>query len=227
MIGFKDPIGRTIKLDDETLTIVGVVEDVLMRDPFKPVSPTVILFNADNVSSIFLRLKQTAGLEKALAAIKPIVERHNPSLPFEYSFVDEEFQKKFTTENQVAKLAGIFAGLAIFISCLGLFGLAAFMAERRIKEIGIRKVLGASVANLWALLSKEFVLLVLMACVIAAPLAFWLMKNWLQKYDYRIDISWFVFVIAGLVALVIALLTVSTQAIKAAISNPVKSLRTE
>jgi len=227
MIGFKDPIGKTIKLDDQVLTIVGVIEDVLMRDPFKPVSPSVILFNADNVSSIFLRLKRTAGLEKALAAIKPIVERHNPSLPFEYSFVDEEFQKKFTTENQVAKLAGIFAGLAIFISCLGLFGLAAFMAERRIKEIGIRKVLGASVANLWALLSKEFVLLVLFACVIAAPLAFWLMKNWLQKYDYRIDISWWVFVIAGLLALVIALVTVSTQAIKAAISNPVKSLRTE
>src|SRR5687767_14720306 len=227
MIGFKDPIGRTIKLDDETLTIVGVVEDVLMRDPFKPVSPTVILFNADNVSSIFLRLKQTAGLEKALAAIKPIVERHNPSLPFEYSFVDEEFAKKFTTENQVGKLAGIFAGLAIFISCLGLFGLAAFMAERRVKEIGIRKVLGASMTNLWMLLSKEFVLLVLTAGIIASPLAYWLMHDWLQQYDYRIHISGWIFAIAGLLALIIAVCTVSTQAIKAALANPVKSLRTE
>lgn len=227
MIGFKDPVGKTIKLDSTRLTIIGVVENVLMKNPFQPVSPTAILFNTDNVSNIFLRLKSTASLEKSLAGIKPIIEKYNPSLPFEYSFVDEEFQKKFTTENQVAKLAGIFAGLAIFISCLGLFGLAAFMAERRIKEIGIRKVLGASVANLWLLLSKEFVLLVLIACLIASPLAFWLMKDWLQKYDYRIDISWWIFIIAGVLALIIALLTVSTQAIKAAISNPVKSLRTE
>jgi len=227
MIGFKDPVGKTIKLDSTVLTIVGVVENVLMKNPFQPVSPTVILFNADNVSNIFIRLKSAAGLEKALAAIKPHVEQYNPAVPFEYSFVDEDFQKKFTTENQVAKLAGIFAGLAIFISCLGLFGLAAFMAERRIKEIGIRKVLGASVANLWLLLSKDFVLLVMIACLIASPLAFLLMNGWLQKYDYRIDISWWVFIVAGVLALVIALLTVSTQAIKAAISNPVKSLRTE
>ncbi len=227
MIGFQDPVGKTIKLDSTRLTIIGVVENILMKNPFQPITPTAILFDTTNVSNIFLRLKSTASLEKSLAAIKPIIEKYNPSLPFEYSFVDEEFQKKFTTENQVAKLAGIFAGLAIFISCLGLFGLAAFMAERRIKEIGIRKVLGASVANLWLLLSKEFVLLVLIACLIASPLAFWLMKDWLQKYDYRIDISWWVLIIAGVLALVIALLTVSTQAIKAAISNPVKSLRTE
>lgn len=226
MIGFKDPIGKTIKLDDQPLTIVGVVENVLARNPFKPVSPTVILFNAENVSNIFLRLKP-ADLEKALAAIKPIVERYNPALPFDYSFVDEDFQKKFTTENQVAKLAGIFAGLAIFISCLGLFGLAAFMAERRVKEIGIRKVLGASVINLWMLLSREFVLLVSVAALIASPLAFWLMKDWLQKYDYRIDISVWVFVLAGITALFIALVTVSSQAIKAAIASPVKSLRAE
>ena len=227
MIGYKDPIGKTIKLDTQRLTIVGIIENVVMRNPFKPVSAAAMLFNADNVSNFFLRLKPTADLKKALAAIKPIVEKYNPAMPFEYSFVDEEFQKKFTTENQVAKLAGIFAGLAIFISCLGLFGLAAFMAERRVKEIGIRKVLGASVTNLWMLLSKEFVLLVLVAFLIASPLAFWLMKDWLQKYDYRIDISWWVFIIAGLLALVIALITVSSQAIKAAIANPVKSLRTE
>ena len=226
MIGFKEPIGKTLKLDDQPLTIVGVVENLLVRNPFKPVSPTVILFNAGSVSNIFLRLKP-GNPEKALAAVKPIVEKYNPALPFDYSFVDEDFQKKFTTENQVSKLAGIFAGLAIFISCLGLFGLAAFMAERRVKEIGIRKVLGASVANLWMLLSKEFVLLVSIAALIASPLAFWLMKDWLQKYDYRIDISVWVFVTAGVAALVIALMTVSSQAIKAAIANPVKSLRTE
>jgi ABC-type antimicrobial peptide transport system permease subunit len=226
-IGFKNPIGKTIKLDDEVLTIVGVVEDLLMKDPFKPVEPTVILFNTENVSNILLRLKNTADLKRVVASIKPIVEKYNPSLPFEFSFVDEEFNKKFTMENQIAKLAGIFAGLAILISCMGLFGLAMFMAERRTKEIGIRKVLGASVANLWALLSKEFVWLVFIACVIASPLAYWLMQDWLQKYDYRIEISWWIFLIAGLLAIAIALFTVSTQAIKAALSNPVKSLRTE
>jgi ABC-type antimicrobial peptide transport system permease subunit len=226
-IGFKEPIGKTIKLDNDILTIVGVTEDVVMKDPFKPVSPTVILFNAENVSNFFLRLKPTADVQKVLAAIKPIVERYNPSLPFEYSFVDEDFSRKFTSENQIAKLAGIFAGLAILISCMGLFGLAMFMAERRTKEIGIRKVLGASITSLWALLSKEFVWLVFLACLIASPLAYWLMHDWLQKYDYRIDISWWVFAIAGLVAVAIALFTVSTQAIKAALRNPVRSLRSE
>lgn len=226
-LGFKEPLGKMIKLDDQPLTIIGVVEDVVMKDPFKPVSPAVILFNKENVSNFFIRLKPQADLKKSLAAIKPIAERYNPSLPFEYTFVDEEFSKKFTAESQVAKLAGMFASLAILISCMGLFGLAMFMAERRIKEIGIRKVLGASVINLWALLSREFLLLVFIACLIASPLAYWLMNDWLQNYDYRITISWWIFVIAGLVAVVIALCTVSAQAIRAALSNPVKSLRNE
>jgi ABC-type antimicrobial peptide transport system permease subunit len=227
MIGYKNPIGKTIKLQDKSLTIVGINEDVLVVNPFMPVSPTAILFAPDNINIVLLRPKATAHIKKVLAAMRPVFEKYNPSVPFEYKFADEEFEKKFTTENQVGKLSGIFAGLAIFISCLGLFGLAAFMAERRIKEIGIRKVLGASVPNLWLLLSKEFVLLVLLACVIASPLAFWLMKDWLQKYDYRITINGWIFVIAGILAVVIALITVSTQAIRAALANPVKSLRTE
>lgn len=229
LIGYNDPLGKTIRFNDRLLTIVGIVENVVMKDPFKPVPPTVIMFTADDnfVANLFIRLKPSADLRKSLAAIQPVIEKYNPSLPFEYKFVDEEFQKKFTAEDQVAKLAGIFAGLAIFISCLGLFGLAAFMAERRIKEIGIRKVLGASIANLWILLSKEFVLLVLVAFMIASPLAFWLMKGWLEKYDYRIVISAWVFATAGILAVIIALFTVSFQAIKAAIANPVKSLRTE
>jgi putative ABC transport system permease protein len=227
VIGYKDPIGKTMTSGGRVVTIVGIVENVLIDNPFKPVYPLAILFNADVANNIFLRLKSTSNLKKALAAIQPLFDKYNPSFPFEYSFVDEEFGKKFTTENQVGKLAGIFAGLAIFISCLGLFGLAMFMAERRTKEIGIRKVLGASVGSLWVLLSKEFVWLVLLGCLIASPLAFWFMKDWLQKYDYRIEISWWVFAIAGMLAIVIALITVSTQAIKAAIANPVKSLRTE
>jgi ABC-type antimicrobial peptide transport system permease subunit len=229
-IGYKNPIGRTIKTGKKEITIVGVVEDVLLLDPFKSVSPLAILFNGSstaNVNNIFLRLKPTADLRQALSVAQTVFEKYNPAYPFEYSFVDEEFGKKFTTENQVAKLASILAGLAIFISCLGLFGLAAFMAERRTKEIGIRKILGASIANLWLLLSKEFVWLILIACLIASPLSLLLMNDWLGKYDYRIDISGWVFVIAALLAIVIALVTVSAQAIKAAIANPVKSLRTE
>lgn len=229
LMGFKEPVGKTIKLRDKVLIIIGVTENVVIQDPFKPVSPGAIiqLYNKENTSNILLRLQKNADLKKAISGMKPIFEKYNPSLPFEYKFADEEFGKKFEIENQVAKLSGIFAGLTIFISCLGLFGLAAFMAERRTKEIGIRKVLGASVANLWMLLSREFVMLVLIACAIASPIAFWLMNNWLEKYDYRISIALWVFAVAGIAALLIAVLTVSSQAIKAAIANPVKSLRTE
>ena len=227
VIGYKNPIGKTIKLGDEVLTITGVIKNVLMKDPFRPVAPEAILFNPNNVNTVLIRLKDHADLRKSLATIKPIIEKYNPSLPFEYNFVDEDFAKKFATENQVAKLAGIFAGLAIFISCLGLFGLAMFMAERRSKEISIRKVLGASVANLWLLLSKEFVWLVSIACIIASPLAFWLMHGWLQNYEYRIAIHWWVFITAGLLAIIVALITVSAQAIKAALANPAKRLKAE
>jgi putative ABC transport system permease protein len=227
MIGYKDPVGKTMKYDGQTLTIIGVVKNVVMKNPFEPVPPGVILFNANNMNVVLIRLKQNADLKAALAAMQPIVEKYNPALPFEYTFTDEEFGKKFETEKRVAKLAGIFAGLAIFISCLGLFGLAMFMAERRSKEMSIRKVLGASITNLWMLLSKEFILLVAIACIIASPLALWLMTNWLQQYDYRIDISWWIFAIAGSLAVIIALITVSTQAIRAAIANPVNRLRAE
>jgi ABC-type antimicrobial peptide transport system permease subunit len=228
MIGYENPIGKTIKNGNQDLTIIGIIQDMLIQNPFKPVNPTVILFNSGAASNnIYLRLKPNVPVKTALAAMQPIFEQYNPAYPFEYGFSDEEFARKFRMENQVGKLAAIFAVLAIIISCLGLFGLAAFMAERRTKEIGIRKVLGASIMNLWSLLSKEFVGLVLAGCLIACPLAYWLMSGWLQGYDYRITINWWIFLAAGVVAIIIALLTVSSQAIKAAIANPVKSLRTE
>jgi putative ABC transport system permease protein len=229
-IGYKNPIGRTMKSGNRVVTIVGMVKDVILTDPFKSVYPLAILFNGsrfDNVNNIMLRFKPGTDLKKALATIAPVFDKYNPTSPFEYSFTDEEFAKKFATENQAGKLAGIFAGLAVFISCLGLFGLSMFMAERRTKEIGIRKVLGASVTNLWMLLSKEFIGLVLIACVIASPLAFWLMKDWLQQYEYRVHIEWWIFGLSGLLAVMVAVFTVSTQAIKAAVVNPVKSLRSE
>ncbi len=227
IVGYKDPIGKKIKIGDDEFTIIGIIENVVMRDPFKPVSPGVIIFVPDQVNVIMLRLKDDADLRKSLAAMQPIFDKHNPALPFEYTFADQEFGKKFATENQAAKLSGIFAILTIFISCLGLYGLAMFMAERRSREISIRKVLGASVPNLWMLLSREFMILVTIACLIASPLAFWFMREWLQKYDYRIEISWWIFLIAAVTALFITLVTVSFQAIKAAIATPVNALRRE
>lgn len=228
MIGYQNPIGKTMKLGDQTLTIVGVIEDMLVQDPFKPVNPGVILFNPSQASNnVYMRLKPNAPLRTVLAKIQPLFEKYNPAFPFDYTFSDEEFGRKFAMESRVGTLAAIFACLAVVISCLGLFGLAAFMAERRTKEIGIRKVLGASLLNLWSLLSKEFVWLVIGGCLIASPLAYWLMSGWLQGYDYRIDINWWIFVGAGIIALVIALITVSMQAIKAALANPVRSLRSE
>lgn len=148
-------------------------------------------------------------------------------MPFEYHFVDESYAEKFNLEMLIGKLAALFSALAVFISCLGLFGLAAYMAEQRRKEIGIRKVLGASVSEVWLLLSKEFITLVIISCVVASPVAFYYLQNWLQQYDYRITISPFVFVMAGMAAILITIITVSFQAIKAATANPVKSLRPE
>ena len=167
------------------------------------------------------------GTSEALYKAEKKKKKYNPDAPFEYQFVDEVYGRKFSDEERIGKLAAFFAILAIFISCLGLFGLASFVAEQRTKEIGIRKVLGATVAGLWQMLSKDFVLLVLISCFIAAPIAYYFLNNWLQHYDYRTELSWWIFAAAGLGSIIIALLTVSYQAIRAALMNPVKSLRSE
>jgi len=227
VIGYDDPIGKTMKSSGRVITIVGVIEDMVMRDPFKPVSPGVILFNAQAVNSILIRVKDDADLKEALATMQPIFEKHNPAQPFEYTFTDDDFNKKFALENQVAKVSGIFSVLAILISFLGLFGMASFIAEQRLKEIGIRKVLGASIANLWRLLSKDFIVLVLISCFISAPIAYFSMQNWLMKYEYRTEFSWWIFAVVGAGAVVTTLATVSYHALKASIGNPVDSLRSE
>jgi len=165
--------------------------------------------------------------QTAIVKLTGIFNKYNPSYPFLYHFVDESYAAKFNFEELIGKLAGLFASLAIFISCLGLFGLAAFMAAQRNKEIGIRKILGASVPQVWLLLSKDFILLVAISCVIASPIAYYFLHGWLQKYPYRITITPFVFIAAGTAAIIITVATVSFQAIKAAVANPVKSLRTE
>jgi ABC-type antimicrobial peptide transport system permease subunit len=227
IINKKDIVGRMLNWNGTNITIVGVVNDFIYNDMYSTPSPLIMYADTSNTSVMSLRFKPGTNLTTALPAVEKVLKTHNPGYPFEYYFVDAEFDKIFKTETLIGKLAGVFSVLAIFISCLGLFGLAAYTAERRTKEIGIRKVLGASAQGLAALLSKDFLLLVAISCLIAFPLAWWAMNNWLQTYSYRIDIQWAVFVLSGLLALMIAILTVSFQAIKAAVANPVKSLRTE
>jgi len=186
------------------------------------------LYNRPASASILsIRFKPGVNIQDALAKAGAIVKADYPGYPFEYRFIDSDFNQLFKTETLTGTLAGVFASLAIFISCLGLFGLAAYTAERRIKEIGIRKVLGATVAGLAGLLSKDFLKLVGISCLLAFPVALWGVSKWLQSYQYRITINWWVFALAGIAALFIALATVSFQAIKAALMNPVKSLRSE
>jgi ABC-type antimicrobial peptide transport system permease subunit len=176
---------------------------------------------------VLLKINPQVSTAEAIDKIGPIFKTYNPAQPFTYQFVDLEYAKKFGNEERIGKLASCFAGLAIFISCLGLFGMASFMAEQRVKEIGVRKVLGATVFNLWSLLSRDFVIMVVISLVFAAPIAYYFMHNWLQGYDYHSNIAWWIFVVTGAGAMSITLLTVSYQSIKAALANPVKSLRSE
>ncbi|HKZ67977.1 MAG TPA: FtsX-like permease family protein, partial [Chitinophagaceae bacterium] len=227
-MNIKNPIGTVIDNGgDKKYTIIGVVKDMLMESPYEPVKQALYFLNYKYVDWVHIKLNPAKPVKESLAEIEAVFKKHVPSAPFDYRFADEAFGEKFKSEERVSSLTAFFAILAIFISCLGLFGLASFVAEQRTKEIGIRKVVGASVFNLWTLLSKEFVLLVIISCFIAIPVAYYYMHEWLQNYKYRTNISWHVFVTAMGGALVITLLTVSFQAIKAAIANPVKSLRTE
>lgn len=223
----KNPVGEQLKWNGRTMTVIGVIPDIQMESPYRPISPLTIIFDKYWVSHLDIRLNPDMSASKSLALMKPIFDKYNPASPFEYHFADEEYAKKFDYEELVGNLAAIIAVLAIFISCLGLFGLASFTAEQRVKEIGVRKVLGASVFNLWRLLSKDFVILVLLSCAIAIPVSWYFMNEWLKNYQYRTSINMDVFIAVVFVAVVITLLTVSFQAIKAAIANPVESLRSE
>jgi ABC-type antimicrobial peptide transport system permease subunit len=197
-----------------------------MESPYKPVAPA-IFYHGQWGNSLIYRLSAKAKTQDALPVLARLFTKYNPAYPYSYKFVDEEYGHKFSLEVLVGKLAGIFAGLAILISCLGLFGLEAYVAEQRTREIGIRKVLGASVSQLWVLLSKDFLLLVLISCMIASPVAFYFLHGWLQRYDYRITIGADVFLMAAAMAILITMLTVSFQAIKAALANPVTSIKAE
>jgi len=232
-MGLIDPIGKYIRNSNIEnpnlpLKIVGVVEDMIIQSPYNPVKQAMYVFDKyENVNYYNLRLNPKQSVNESLTAIEKVFKINFPNTPFDYQFVDEEYGAKFKSEEHVASLASVFTALAIFISCLGLFGLASFVAEQRTKEIGVRKVLGASISQLWLLLSKDFITLVVIALLIASPLAYYIMEEWLQKFNYRTPVGWDVFAIACFGALIITLITVSFQAIKAATSNPVESLRTE
>ena len=226
----KNPLNQELSFvwDPGTkLRIVGVVENSIIESPYTPVNPLILITGRPFESYVIFRLAANLNTTEALARIEPIFQKFNPAFPFDYQFVDDAYSRKFKQEELIGKLAGVFAVLAVFIACLGLFGLAASLAEQRTKEVGIRKVLGASVASLWGLLSREFVGLVIVACLLASPLAAYFLNDWLSQFDYRISLNLWVFVLVGGLAILIALLTVSFQSIKAALMNPVTSLRSE
>jgi putative ABC transport system permease protein len=224
---FKNPIGKIVKDNGTQWHIVGVIKDFILTSPYEPTRPMLIAGGKAWFSTMLIRLNANTSAEQNLKKAEAIFRKYNPEYPFEYKFVDEEYARKFEDEKRIGILSGLFAGLTVFISCLGLFGLAIYMAESRIKEIGVRKVLGASVTGLAALLSKDFLRLVLISFVIASPVAWWAMHSWLSEYPYRVAIQWWVFAASGLMSVLIAIVTVSYQAIRAALANPVKSLRTE
>jgi len=226
-IGLKNPVGEILKWDGVPYKIIGVIKDRIVKSPYATVRPTLFHLSTYTGNLVIARINPASATAPALKTVESVFKKYNPEQPFEYQFVDEAYAQKFGNEQRAGKLASFFAVLAILISCLGLFGMASFMAEQRTKEIGVRKVLGASVFNLWSLLSKDFVLLVLLSCALAGPVAWYFLHEWLLKYEYRTDISWWIFAAATIGSLFITLITVSFQSIKAALMNPVKSLRTE
>jgi putative ABC transport system permease protein len=226
-IGVKDPIGMEISWGRHKFHVVGVVKDLIAGSPYEPIRPGVYMVLEKRSEWMLMKLNPAKSPHESLAIIESIFKQVIPSSPFDYKFVDDEYARKFNAESRIGKLALIFTALAIAISCLGLFGLASFVASQKVKEIGIRKVMGASVASLWQLLSKDFVILVVISCMIAIPLSIYFMSGWLERYQYRTELSWHIFAVAGIGSLLIALITVSFQSIKAAMANPVKSLRSE
>jgi ABC-type antimicrobial peptide transport system permease subunit len=228
MMGKGSAIGKRITFNwGGSVKVIGVVADFVYGDMYGSPDPVMFTYDSSEFKTLYIRYKAGVTPDAALGKIAAVMKKDNPAYPFAYSFVDEEFDKLFTSETLVGQLSRLFACLAILISCLGLFGLSAYTAERRTKEIGIRKVLGASVSGITGLLSREFLGLVFLSTLIAFPIAWLTMSHWLQQYHYRISVQWWVLVAAGFMAVAIALMTVSFQCVKAALMNPVRSLRSE
>ncbi|MGH2643996.1 MAG: ABC transporter permease, partial [Chitinophagaceae bacterium] len=232
LMGKGTAVGKTLHWSGDTsgtvLNVVGIVNNYVYGNMYGKPDPVIFFcINTPAASNMYVRLKPGTDVNAAIKQMSVVLRKDNPFYPFTYHFVDDQFNRMFQNEQLISELSRVFAALAILISCIGLFGLAAYTAERRTKEIGVRKVLGASVADITTLLSKDFLQLVFISCIVAFPMAWLLMHHWLQNYQYRIQISWWIFLLAGTLAIFIALITVSFQAIKAAIANPVESLRTE
>lgn len=233
IMGLKNPVGQTISCPPilnnggKRYTILGVTKEMIKGSPYEPAFPSVMFYAPNYLEQSFIRINPSVNINEALPEITKVFHSLVPSVPFDFKFVNDEFNKKFSAEENIGKLAGIFSFIAIFISCLGLFGLASFITEQRSKELGIRKVHGASVIRLWNILSTDFILLVFISGLIAIPVSYYFLNKWLQNYIYHINISWWVFIIATLGSLSIALLTVSYHTIKAALTNPVDYLRSE
>ncbi|HEX4851426.1 MAG TPA: FtsX-like permease family protein, partial [Puia sp.] len=223
----KNPIGLNVRANGTDWHVVGVIKNFILGSPYEQIKPMVVEGPVWFFQTIHFRLNPDHTAAEDLAKAEKIFRKYNPQYPFEYYFVDENYARKFIMEQRTGTLAGLFAGLAIVISCLGLFGLATYMAETRLKEIGVRKVLGASVVNITMMISRDFIRLVIISILIASPIAWYAMNTWLQNFNYRIQIAGWIFLMAGLLAILIALITVSYQAIKAARANPIKSLRTQ
>jgi putative ABC transport system permease protein len=224
--GLKHPVGAVIRWHGQEYPIIGVIRDMVMESPFAKVQPTFFTLRTDRrIHVVSIRLNSRLLPQDALGIIEPVFHRYAPDSPFDYSFTDDDYAAKFRTEEQMGDLAGFFTVLALFISCLGLFGLASFVADQRTREIAVRKVLGASVFQLWVLLSKEFAFLVLLAFAIASPIAWIYGRDWLQAFEYRTSISGWIFATAGTGALAITIAVVSVQSIRAGLANPAISLR--
>lgn len=224
--GFKNPIGQQVDFRKKTYHIIGIVGNMVTNSPYEKIEPALFIQRGDR-DVLTLRINAGRPMHAALAAIGPYFKRYNPESPFLYSFIDDTYAQRFAGETREGNMALVLSALAIFISCLGLFGLASFVAEQRTKEIGIRKVLGATVPHLWSLLSTDFIQLTALSMFIAIPLMSWLMQRWLEKYAYHAPLSWWIFACSCAGILLITLLTVSFQSLKAALMNPVTSLRSE
>ena len=227
LMGIENPIGEKLKMWGQERAVIGVMENVVMGSPYQPIDPLVMIFDPSWTSTIAVRLGKTKDLPSSISAVETIFKKFNPSYPFAYRFADTEFETKYSTINLISQLATIFASLAILITCLGLFGLAAFTAEQRTKEIGIRKVMGATVTSLVVLITKDFSRLVLVAFLVSAPLAWLALNSFLERYPYRISIQWWVLPVVGMMALILAMIIVSAQAVRAATNNPTHALRSE
>jgi len=226
-MGLRNPIGETVQVWGKNYRVMGVIKNVVASSPYEPVKQAFYRLSDGGLDYLNIRMNPRVSAHTAMGVIEKVLKTYAPAIPFTYRFADLEYARKFADEERVAKLSVAFTVFAIFISCLGLFGMASYMAEQRIKEIGVRKVMGASVVDLWGLLSKDFVGLVVIALVIALPAAGFFMHRWLEKYTYRTDLAWWIFAATGFGAILITLLTVSYQGIRAALANPVRSLRSE